>query len=75
MIEKKHNKCYSKNVKYVRGSGFMDIMTYINQNKDLIAKPILSATGNIAAHAIDRGAKAIIDKLLAKKSGKGIIKF
>lgn len=72
---KRNTKCYSKNVKYVRGSGFKDVTAYISQHKDLIAKPILSATGHVVGHAMEKGVEAIIDRLLANKKGKGLKKF
>ena len=41
---------YSSNRKYVQDAGFTDtiksIGSYISQNKDLLAKPLLSAVGN-----------------------------
>ena len=72
MINKKSTKCYSKNVKHIRGSGFRDIIQYIKRKKDEIIKPLISTLAN---HAIDRGARAIIDHLLAPKTGKGLKKF
>jgi hypothetical protein len=65
MINKKSTKCYSKNVKHIRGSGFRDIIQYIKRK----------IIPTLANHAIDRGARAIIDHLLAPKTGKGLKKF
>lgn len=73
MIERKKPKNYSKRVRHVRGSGFMDIFrnigSYIGQNKDIIAKPLLSATGEAAGHIIREGSKAIVNKILTKEQG------
>ena len=50
--------------KYIQGSGFG---SYILENKDLIAKPLLSAVGNIGAMALTEGSKFLLNKL-SKKS-------
>jgi len=75
MIVKKQNTNYLKRAKYVQGAGFMDVLggigSYIAQNKDLIAKPLLSAAGETGALLMNEGARAIIERL-RKKDGKGI---
>ena len=61
----------------VYGYGFVDslqnIGSYIAQNKDLIAKPMLSAVGEIEALALTEGSKALIKKLSAEKKKKELI--
>ena len=58
----------------VYGSGFVDILkgvgSYIAQNKDLIAKPMLSALGEVGGLALTEGSKALIKKLSADKKKK-----
>ena len=55
----------------IYGYGFVDTLSsigsYIAQNKDLIAKPMLSAAGEIGALALTKGSKALIKKLSAEK--------
>ena len=76
MIVKRKNTNYSSKVKYVRGAGFMDgIGSYIGQNKDLIAKPLLSSLGEAGGILLKEGARAIINKHLSRKQGSGIKKF
>ena len=71
MMERKKPKNYSKRVKHVRGLGFRDMLTnigsYIGQNKDLLAKPLLSAAGNALGYAVQEGSRAIMNKILSKK--------
>ena len=74
VIEK--DRTYTSDKKYVQGAGFMDSLSsslrnvgsYISQNKDLILKPMLGATGNIAAYALTEGGKSIIRKIANAKS-------
>lgn len=79
MIVKRKNTNYSNKVKHVRGAGFMDVMggigSYIGQNKDLIAKPLLSSIGEAGGILLKEGARAIINKHLSRKQGGGIKKF
>lgn len=64
-------KSRNLNKKYIRGAGFVDTMmstlrnvgSYVAENKDLIAKPMLGALGNVGALALTEGAKAVINKL------------
>ena len=74
VIEK--DRTYTSDKKYVQGAGFMDSLSsslrnvgsYISQNKDLILKPMLGATGDIAAFALTEGGKSIIRKIANAKS-------
>lgn len=69
MIIIKRSHGYGVKRKYVHGKGFVDslksIGSYIFQNKDLIAKPVLGAVGNLAATGLTEGAKALINRLAA----------
>ena len=75
LVIEKDRTCTSDK-KYVQGAGFMDplssslrnVGSYISQNKDLILKPMLGATGNIAAYALTEGGKSIIRKIANAKS-------
>ena len=71
MIITKRNKGYSSKRKYIQGQGFVDslrsIGSYIVQNKDLIAKPMLGAVGNLGAFGLTEGGKALITHLINKK--------
>ena len=57
MLVKKKDHSFTTNKKYVRGKGFMDsastalrnVGSYMYQNKDLWAKPMLGAAGELAA--------------------------
>src|SRR5260221_12110139 len=75
MIVKKKNNGYSSQRKYIRGKGFVDplssslrgVSSYISQNKDLIAKPLLGAAGNLAALGLEEGGKALLTHIMNKK--------
>ena len=75
MIVKKRNNGYSSHRKYIRGKGFVDSLSsslrdvgsYISQNKDLIAKPLLGAAGNLAAFGLEEGGKALLTHIMNKK--------
>jgi hypothetical protein len=56
---------YTNKRKYIQGSGFG---SYILENKDLIAKPLLSAVGNIGAMALTEGSKYLLNRLVNKKN-------
>jgi hypothetical protein len=65
--------------KYIQGKGFTDSLlsslrsvgSYIAQNKDLIAKPLLGAVGDLAATGISQGVPALINYINNKnKKGK-----
>jgi len=42
---------------------FWVVLSYIAQNKDLIAKPLLSSAGETGALVMNEGARAIIERL------------
>ena len=66
---------YSSKGKYIQGRGFADSLTstlrgvgsYISQNKDLLAKPLLGAVGDLAAFGLTEGGKAAISHIINKK--------
>ena len=75
---------YSNHKKYVSGRGFVDKMaqiltpalkglksvgSYITENRDLIAKPILGAIGTLGATALTASLPAIISHI-AKRNKK-----
>jgi hypothetical protein len=76
IINRKHG--YSANRKYIQGKGFMDTLTsglkgvgsYISQNKDLVAKPLIGAVGDLAAFGLLEGGKAVINTLKNRKTNK-----
>ena len=83
MIVRKKNRMYSSKRKFIHGLGFVDSLTstlrgigsYIYQNKDLIAKPMLGAVGQVGALALTEGAKAGLKKMLQNsESNKQVIK-
>lgn len=61
MLVKTKQKGYSCQLKYICGRGFIDSVknkrSYIYQNKDLIAKPLLGAVGDLSAMALTAGGK------------------
>jgi len=71
MIVKEKSKRYNSNKTMIYGKGFVDTLksigSYVSQNKDLIAKPMLGAAGDIAALAMVEASKAIIRKATAEK--------
>ena len=76
IINRKHG--YSSKRRYVEGKGFMDSLTsglkgigsYISQNKDLLAKPLLGAAGDLAAFGLLEGGKAARNTIINKKREK-----
>lgn len=74
IINRKHG--YTSKRQLIHGKGFVDSLTsslrgitsYVSQNKDLIAKPLLSAVGNLAATGLTEGTKALLNKIINKKS-------
>ena len=60
--------------KYIQGRGFFDsvlssarnIGSYIADNKDLIAKPLLGAVGNLAAAGLTEGGIALLNHIKSK---------
>jgi hypothetical protein len=71
MIITKRNRGYSSRRKYIQGKGFVDslrsIGSYIAQNKDLIAKPLLGAVGNLGAFGLEEGGRALLTHIINKK--------
>lgn len=80
MIVTKRNHGYSSSRKYIHGRGFTDslvsslrsIGSYVSQNKDLIAKPILGAVGNLSALGLTEGVKALASRAINKKNQTSI---
>ena len=74
MIVKRVKHGYSNKRKYVQGAGFFDTLksigSYISQNKDLIAKPLLGAVGNLGALGIEKGIPELISYIKNKKKEK-----
>ena len=72
----KTNRSVSKR-KYIQGKGFTDslmsslksIGSYVARNKDLIAKPLLGAVGDLAATGISQGVPALIKYINNKNKG------
>src|SRR6476469_9914294 len=75
MIIINRKRGYGAKRKYVQGRGFIDslksIGSYISQNRDLIAKPLLGAVGNLAATGLTEGVKALTNHIINKKAQKG----
>jgi hypothetical protein len=71
MIIRENKHGYSSRRKYIYGTGFIDTLrsigTYVAQNKDLVAKPLLGAVGNLAAAGLTEGGKALLNHILANK--------
>ena len=67
MIVRHKNSMYTSKRKMIYGSGFVDILkgigSYVVQNRDLVAKPMLSAVGNVGALALNEVSKAVIRKI------------
>jgi len=76
MISKKKDRSYTTHKKYIQGKGFLDTLTstlrnvgsYISQNKDLIAKPMLGAVGNLAAFGLTEVGKKQLSRLINKNN-------
>ena len=79
IIKQKHG--YGANKKYVNGKGFVDSLTsslksigsYVYQNKDLIAKPLLGAVGNLAATGLEEGTKALLNHIINKNTQNKVV--
>jgi len=79
MIIINRKRGYGAKRKYVQGRGFVDSLTsslksigsYISQNRDLIAKPLLGAVGNLAATGVTEGTKALLNHIISKKAQRG----
>ena len=63
---------YTSKRRMVHGHGYVDVLkgigSYIVQNKDLIAKPMLGAVGDLAAFGVAEGGKSIIKKFANKNN-------
>ena len=78
MIVTKRVHGYSSQRKYIQGKGFIDnlssslrgVGSYISQNRDLIAKPLLGAAGNLAAFGLQEGGKALLSHIMNRKTKK-----
>lgn len=72
MIAREQRKAYSSKRTLVHGRRFVDTLkgigSYVSQNKDLIAKPVLGAVGDIGAFAMTEASKALIRKMVAEKN-------
>jgi len=66
---------YTAHKKHVTGRGFVDsaasafrnFTSYIGTNKDLIAKPMLSAVGSLGALGLTTGVPALINHIMSKR--------
>lgn len=85
MLVNRNTYGFSSNKKYVEGQGFADVLssayrsivpalksvgTYVTENKDLIAKPVLGAIGALAATGLTAGVPAIISHIVNRNKGK-----
>src|SRR5580704_18025301 len=85
MLKKNEKRGYSSHRIYIQGRGFIDtvshvftsmkptlqnIGSYVSQNKDLIAKPLLGAAGDLAAFGLTQGGKALLTKMINKAKDK-----
>lgn len=76
MLVTKSTNGYTSRRKYIQGKGFVDSLTsslrsigsYVAQNKDLIAKPLLGAVGNLAATGLEEGGKALLTHIINKNN-------
>src|SRR5271157_4291263 len=67
---------YTIHKKHVTGRGFIDtfrnltssVGSYMVNNKDLIAKPLLSAVGSLGALGLTTGVPAIINPIMSKQN-------
>lgn len=76
MILKKNDHSYTTHKKRIQGKGFIDslsstlrnIGSYVSQNKDLLAKPMLGAVGNLAALGLTEGGKKLLTHIINKNN-------
>src|SRR5213080_126321 len=69
---------YTSKRKYIKGKGLMDSFTsglkeigsYILKKKDILAKPIIGAVGDLAAIGVLKGGKAAINAIANRKKEK-----
>src|SRR6266516_7850263 len=77
MMIVKRTRGYRARRKLIQGKGFVDslssslrsIGSYVSQNKDFIANPLLRAVGNLAATGLTEGTKALLNRIMSKKAG------
>jgi hypothetical protein len=74
MLRNKTKRGYSLQRKYVQGKGFVDTLqnigSYVSQNRDLIAKPLIGAVGDLTAFGLTQGGKALLTKIMNKTRNK-----
>jgi len=85
MIVPKSRSKYTNKRKLVMGLGFVDSMksifnsikpilqnvgSFIKENKDLIAKPVLGAVGQLAATGISKGVPTLISHIMNRRKPK-----
>src|SRR6266516_735421 len=76
MMIVKRTRGYGARRKFIQGTGFVDslssslrsIGSYVSQNKDLIAKPLLGAVGNLTATGLTEGTKALLNCIMSKNA-------
>ena len=70
MHVRKKDRSYTSHTKYIRGEGFMDSLSpilryvgsYLYQNKHLLVKPLIGATGELTAFGLRKlGEKQILN--------------
>ena len=67
---------YSLHKKHITGRGFVDsaasafrnFTSYLGTNKDLIAKPMLSAVGSLGALGLTTGVPALLNHIMSKRN-------
>ena len=78
MLIKKKVYGYSTNKKVVIGRGFVDSLSsifrnvgsYISNDKDLIAKPLLGAVGSLAATGLTAGVPALLNHIANRNKNR-----
>ena len=80
MIIVKRKQGYSSRRRYIQGKGFVDSLTstlrnigsYVSQNKDLIAKPLLGVVGSLTATGLEEGTKLLMNHIMNKKIQRNV---
>jgi hypothetical protein len=80
MIITNRKQGYNLRRRYIQGKGFVDSLTstlksvgsYVSQNKDLIAKPLLGAVGNLTAAGLEEGTKLLMNHIMNKKIQRNV---
>jgi hypothetical protein len=78
MLITKNVHGYSKKKKLITGRGFVDSLSsifksvgsYVSNNKDLIAKPLLGAVGTLAATGLTTGVPALLSHIANRNKNK-----